>query len=63
MAMSQTALGLINTTYIERLHATFRARMATLARRTQGLARTAQHLEDEMFWSGVAYNFCTLQPV
>ena len=60
MAMSQTTFGLINTSYIERLNATFRARIATLVRRTRGLARTAQRLEDDMFWTGVVYNFCAI---
>jgi transposase-like protein len=60
IAMSQTAFGLINTAYIERLNATFRARLPALARRTRGLARTVARLRAEMFWSGVVYNFCTV---
>ena len=59
IAMSQTALGLINTAYIERLNATFRARMPSLVRRTRNLARTTARLKAEMFWTGVVYNFCT----
>jgi transposase-like protein len=60
ISMSQTAMGLINTAYIERLNATFRARMPSLVRRTRNLARTVERLEAEMFWSGVVYNFCTI---
>ena len=60
IALSQTALGLINTAYIERLNATFRARMPSLVRRTRNLARTTARLEEEMFWVGVVYNFCTV---
>lgn len=60
IAMSQTAMGLINTAYIERLNATFRARMPSLVRRTRNLARTVERLKTEMFWIGVVYNFCTV---
>ena len=60
IAMSQTTFGLINTAYIERLNATFRARMPSLVRRTRNLARTAERLKAEMFWIGVVYNFCTV---
>ena len=60
IAMSQTMFGLINTAYIERLNATFRARLPALARRTRGMARTVERLRAEMFWSGVVYNFCTV---
>jgi hypothetical protein len=60
MVMSQCGLGLINTAYIERLNATFRARLPALTRRTRSLAQTADRLRAEMFWSGVIYNFCTV---
>ena len=60
IAMSQIASFQINTAYIERLNATFRARMPALVRRTRGLARTCQRLETEMFWTGTLYNFCTV---
>ncbi len=60
IAHSQGELGWINTAYIERLNATFRARMSSLVRRTRSLAQTVQHLEYELFWSGVVYNFCTV---
>ncbi len=60
IAMSQVGLGLINTAFIERLNATFRARMPCLVRRTRSLARTQQRLHVELFWTGVVYNFCTV---
>jgi len=49
----------INTAYIERLNATFRQRLACLARRTRALARTAAPLTHGMFLVGCVYNFCT----
>jgi len=60
IAMSQVGLGQINTAYIERLNATFRARMPALVRRTRSLARTTQRLETDLFWTGSVYNFCTV---
>ena len=57
---TKLTLGKINTSYIERLNATFRARMPAFVRRTRGLARTVSRIEMEMFLSGVTYNFCTL---
>ncbi len=60
IAQSQCDLGLINTAFIERLNATFRARLPALARRTRNLAQTTERLRAEMFWSGVIYNFCTV---
>jgi transposase-like protein len=60
IAMSQVGAGTINTAYIERLNATLRARMPTLVRRTRSLARSVQRLENEIFWTGVVYNFCTV---
>lgn len=59
IAMSQVGLGQINTAYIERLNATFRARMPALVRRTRSLARTTERLETDLFWTGSVYNFCT----
>src|SRR6266853_4176682 len=44
--------GVINTAYIERLNATFRARLASLTRRTL----TLQH---GRYLIGTVYNFCT----
>jgi transposase-like protein/IS1 family transposase len=51
--------GVINTAYIERLNGTFRERLASLARRTRGLARTVTRLEAGMWLAGTVYNFCT----
>src|SRR5262249_58339862 len=48
----------INTSYIERLNATFRARLAGLVRRGRGLARKAEALGEGMYLVGCAYNFC-----
>lgn len=51
--------GVINTAYIERLNATFRERLAPLARRCRALARQPRMLYEGMFLVGSAYNFCT----
>ncbi len=60
IALSQCGLGRINTAFIERLNATFRARRPALARRTRNLAQGCSRLRSEMFWSGGVYNFCTV---
>jgi transposase-like protein len=49
----------INTSYIERLNATFRAGMAALTRRGRRLLRQEEVLEKGMYLSGCVYNFCT----
>jgi transposase-like protein len=49
----------INTSYIERLNATFRARLACLVRRGRGLAHKVGTLELGMYLVGCVYNFCT----
>jgi hypothetical protein len=51
--------GDINTAYIERLNATFRARLHRLVRRGRGLARQVPTLEHGMYLIGAVYNFCT----
>jgi transposase-like protein len=51
--------GVINTAYIERRNATFRARLAPLARRCRALARHTLTLHAGMFVVGTVYNFCT----
>jgi transposase-like protein len=51
--------GVINTAYIERLNATFRAHLAALTRRGRALARYLGTLEYGMYLIGTAYNFCT----
>jgi len=60
IAMTQVGFGVINTAFIERFNATLRARLPALVRRTRNLARATQRLEDELFWGGVVYNFCTV---
>jgi transposase-like protein len=49
----------INTSYIERLNATFRAAMATLTRRGRRLAHQDEVLERGMYLTGCVYNFCS----
>jgi transposase-like protein len=51
--------GVINTAYIERLNATFRERLAPLARRCRALARQTLTLHEGMFLVGTVYNLCT----
>lgn len=51
--------GTINTAYIERLNATFRACIAALARRGRALARQTTTLHRSMYLVGCVYNFCT----
>jgi len=48
----------INTAYIERLNATFRAHLAPLTRRGRGLAHGTALVESGMWLVGCAYNFC-----
>jgi transposase-like protein len=48
----------INTAYIERLNATFRAHLTPLVRRGRALARTETMLTAGMWLVGCAYNFC-----
>jgi transposase-like protein len=50
----------INTAYIERLNATFRASLAPLVRRGRAIARTEAVLTAGMWLVGCAYNFCWL---
>lgn len=51
--------GVLNTAYIERLNATFRASLSCLVRRGRALARTAATVEAGMYGVGCVYNFCT----
>jgi hypothetical protein len=51
--------GTINTAYIERLNATFRARIAALVRRGRALARQTSTLYSAAYLVGSVYNFCT----
>jgi transposase-like protein len=48
----------INTAYIERLNATFRACLAPLARRTRCVLHRPALLSAAMYLVGMAYNFC-----
>lgn len=50
----------INTAYIERLNATFRAHLACFARRTRCPARSLQTVGERVFLVGCLYNFCWL---
>jgi transposase-like protein len=52
------ATAVINTAYVERLNATFRAHLAPLVRRTRAAARQAATLEAGMWLVGTCYNFC-----
>ena len=57
--LTATATGTgINTAYIERLNATFRAHLAPLARRSRAIARTEAALTAGMWLVGTAYDFC-----
>jgi len=49
----------INTSYIERLNATFRSAMAALTRRGRRLVRQEEVLEKGMYLSGCVYNLCS----
>src|SRR5829696_10054156 len=57
-ATQGAATAVINTAYIERLNATFRARLASLTRRTRAGVHRQQTLEAGMWLVGTAYNFC-----
>jgi transposase-like protein len=48
----------LNTAYIERLNGTFRARLASLARRTHHLVHRTEALHASMYLVGAVYNFC-----
>jgi len=50
--------GQINTAYIERLNATFRARLAPLVRRGRALVQQQATLQVGVYLVGTVYNFC-----
>jgi hypothetical protein len=50
--------GVLNTAYVERLNATFRARLAVLGRRSRHLCRRSQWLQAALYLLGTVYNFC-----
>src|SRR5215213_11616780 len=59
LARTQGSLtAVINPAYIERLNATFRARLASLTRRTRAGGHRRDTLEAGMWLLGTAYNFC-----
>jgi transposase-like protein len=50
--------GWINTSYIERINATFRERLSGLVRKGRALVRQTQTLARGMYLVGTIYNFC-----
>lgn len=57
--LEKTGCTKINTSFIERLNATFRGRLATLVRRGRAIAHTdSRLLEQGMYLTGCTYNFC-----
>jgi len=50
---------ILSTAYIERLNATFRARLCCLVRRGRALGRKPQRVTAAMYLLGCLYNFCT----
>jgi transposase-like protein len=50
--------GWINTSYIERINATFRERLSCLVRKGRALARQTETLAHGMYLVGTIYNFC-----
>ena len=57
-ATQGAAAAVINTAYVARLNATFRAHLAVLVRRTRAAARQAATLEAGIWLVGTCYNFC-----
>jgi transposase-like protein len=57
LARTGTGTG-VNTSYIERLNATFRASLTGLVRRGRALWRQEGRLQAGMYLVGCAYNFC-----
>jgi len=49
----------LNTAFIERLNATFRSRLASLARRSRALLRKPETLTPLVYLMGSVYNFCS----
>ncbi len=57
--LRRTGCTKINTSFIERLNATFRGRLATLVRKGRAIAHTESLLlEQGMYLTGCTYNFC-----
>lgn len=57
--LQQSDSNVLNTAFLERLNATFRACLAPLARRSRALARAIPTLQAGMYLTGCVYNFCT----
>ena len=57
METQRSLTALINTAYVERLNATFRARLVPLARRTRAGVHKQETLERGMWLIGGCYNF------
>jgi hypothetical protein len=57
-ATQGSVAAVINTAYIERLNATFRAHLAPLVRRSRATARLTATVEAGMWLVGGCYNFC-----
>jgi hypothetical protein len=57
METQRSVTALINTAYVERLNATFRARLAPLVRRTRAGVHEQGTLEAGMWLMGTCYNF------
>ncbi len=57
-ATQGSAAAVVNTAYVERLNATFRARLAPLARRTRAGVHRAATLEAGLWLVGTASTFC-----
>jgi hypothetical protein len=51
--------GVVNTAWIERLNATFRARLCALVRSGRALVRQVPTLHGAIYLTGTVYNFCT----
>ena len=59
LVLKQTGCAMINTSFIERLNATFRGRLAALVRKGRAIAHTESPLlEQGMYLVGCTYNFC-----
>jgi len=49
----------VNTSYIERLNATFRGCLVAMSRRTRNVAYHLETIEHAVWLKGTVYNFCT----
>ena len=58
VATQGSIAAVINTAFVERLNATFRAHLTVLVRRTRAAARQAATVEAGMWLVGACYNFC-----